>query len=1023
MFLLNIVRKNKHELLTCCYRGQVRSYSNGEYSSYISKIFNNINNKLKKEKFEEKNEGSEKNLIYIYKQYESVIAKLEYNKMMGRDLSYCMNILSKIKFFKEHKFWINCCNKLVKGKMLHRINMQSYYIIANALSKVDVIYSCCGKGTAYEEANGRFVPFLIPPVDESGNMKKKEKKESGTQVEEEEEEEEVEEEEEEEEEEEVEDVKIKGRIKSKVNDKMKNKTAVDVEFEVKTKANAKSKVMTHHRIYEEIAMRFLIDIEQIDMDGVSCILNMFSKLNLDDYNFLFYFFADYFVHTMLQERSTVLFNGKMPNERTGNSFVNEEIYSLVNPSKNSLLKERASCTIRIDKHNISKLVIVVHSLAKSNIVHVEFFSYVCAYFERYFTYLNNLDICNILYSMAKNVDTLFLRKKWENSSLHKRISSEHFDLYLNAIIRRISMYTNSYHNSKDHICTVQRVYHSFLKKDYALIVSRVLHKEEGNPSLLLDKLLNHVQSELVLNKLSPVQISSIALSVVKLKIILSIDIYYAFICRIHSLWKYFSLRSIADFLFSISEKNIYDRQVTVLLTYQFIKLVYEKYMNAINKKNSNLRKNIHLIKQNADGIYYLGKSSKRVTFLDEKECSLVVRVFQSFCKSFILVSESSFVNDDLERCFPYNLRHVVPVVGSSSGEEAVNRAQGSFTIVRNHKSTGNDIESNGKESFGMFSGMGNGQNFSDQHEPYIWYKMNCYPDSSSPIFTIFDKNANLINWYGLRTFYLCLVQHFDIISFANKCLLCYFSVNIPYFVFPIRVSKTGTCGINGSSINHDSKDVLKRDNSIPFNLQKSDKTCAYSISNRLQFCFSFSAKIIFHLLYIMKVDEQCEVTSRQILTCLLCLYLEIINVWIIPNDHVKCLTKEGLQVLRTYANSVHKEWYDDVNYNTNRFISCYLKNMNTSVVHIPCLIDVSTRYNVFYFVSLNILRKINLFLDYAKRKNYQQNELALSSRIHNEVYNCLRLVISTMKNKYRKGMKYHSEVLVGPFVLDCVLEV
>ncbi|SBS94883.1 conserved Plasmodium protein, unknown function, partial [Plasmodium malariae] len=43
--------------------------------------------------------------------------------------------------------------------------------------------------------------------------------------------------------------------------------------------------------------------------------------------------------------------------------------------------------------------------------------------------------------------------------------------------------------------------------------------------------------------------------------------------------------------------------------------------------------------------------------------------------------------------------------------------------------------------------------------------------------------------------------------------------------------------------------------------------------------------------------------------------------------------------------------------------------------------------------------------------------------IHNEVYNCLRLVISTMKNKYRKGMKYHSEVLVGPFVLDCVLEV
>ncbi|CRG99038.1 conserved Plasmodium protein, unknown function [Plasmodium relictum] len=910
MFLINKLFVNKHEL-TCFYTKLIsRNYNTGVYSSNISRIFNHINDKLKNEKEKE----NVNNLIHIYRKYENAISNINYNKMLGRDLSYCMNILSKIKYFKENDFWLKCSNKLIKGNMIHRINVQSYYLIANSLSKASVLYNL--------------------------------------------------------------DLKIYIEKEDKEIGKLEILPFIYILYDGYIKLIKKNHKI-YHKIYDEIAIRFLLDTEHMDLDSVSCTLNLFSKLNLDDYNILFYYFADYFVFTKLRNKNS--YDMSQP-------FTNKEMkYSKSN--KYSLKKQKINYFL-VDKNNISKLVIILHSLVKSNTVHLEFFFYCSEYFEKYFNYLNNIDICNIMYSFSKNN---FMNKKYNKLSLLKRVTNAKFEYYLKCIIKKINLYKKFY--IEEHETTTFENTYSYLKSNYSLINlnNEIYEKKYYN---LLSRLINYLQNENILNGINSIQISSLALSIAKLKLN-SLDIFYAFNYKVHYLWKHFSLYSIADFLYAINEKNIYDEQVSLLLYYQFIKLIHKAYINALNN-NSFLKENITLIKQNVQGTYFIEKSRKKIYFLNEKECSLVIRIFQSFSKSD-LMSRFTFLNNDIDEYFPYNIDNVIKLISKDKKDEK-------------------EKETNRKEinDLKIFSTIDfkNIQNNSKNSENNFWIKLNSYPDSSFPIFNNFDRNANLLKLYTLSTFYFCINQHFDMISFENKCLLCYFSLNIPHFIYPLPLNQTKEELKDPLVINDDKEDVY---NNFSFIYKKKR-------INDFNFNVTFSARILFHIVYHMNPEKLCEISIRQIYTCFLCLYLNIINIHGISENQLTNLKQNVLLFDFINFESTSKENFRYLNYYMDNSNLDTLEDLKNNIVNKSMKIYVSNNNIILYLFSLNVLRKINKFLDYAKAKNYQQNEMALTSKTHNEVYNCLIQIINGLNYKYKKNIRHTSEVIVGPFVLDCVIE-
>ncbi|CRG97190.1 conserved Plasmodium protein, unknown function [Plasmodium gallinaceum] len=917
MFFINKLFLYKHEL--ACFFNKVitRSHNTGVYSSNISRIFNHINNKLKNEK-ESKNAN---NFLPVYRQYENVISNINYNKMLGRDLSYCMNILSKIEYFRKNEFWLKCCNKLIKGNMIHRINVQSYYLTANSLSKVCVLNN---------------IDLKIDSTKNTYNEKKNETKKL----------------------------------------EILPFTCILFDGYIKFK---KINNNFYHKIYDEIAIRFLLDIENMNLDSISCTLNLFSKLNLDDYNILSYYFADYFVLTKL---------GNNNNYDINSSFMNKDINSSTKFNKYFVKKQKTNFFI-VDKSNISKLAIILHSLAKSNTIHLEFFFYCIEYFEKYFNYLNNIDICNILYSFSKNNH---MNKKYNKLSLLKRIKDTKFECYLNCIIQRISFYKKFYIEENE-TTTFENVY-SFLKNDYSLINLNNEKYEKKCLNLLL-KLINYLQNENILNKISSIQISSLALSIAKIKLN-SLDIFYAFNYKVHYLWKHFSLYSIADFLYAINEKNINDEQASLLLYYQFIKIIHKSYMNSL-RNDSFLNKNINCIKKNARGIYFIENPYKKIHFLSEKECSLVVRIFQSFSKSD-LMNKFTFLDNYVDDYFPYNIERILETISKDEKDE-----------IEKEKETYNNKNNDLNISSGEY--LRNLQNESKNSENNFWLKLNSYPSSLFPIFNNFDRNSNLLKLYTLSTFYFCINQHFDLINFENKCLLCYFSLNILHFICPLPLNQTKE-ELRDLFIKNDDKE--ETNNKFFFIYKKK--------INDLSLSISFSANLLFHILHIMKLETLSEICIRQIYTCLLCLYLNIINVFGISKNHLKNL-KENI-LLCNYINleNTSKQNFRYLNYYMDNSDLDELQNLKNNIVNKNITMVSSNNNIILYLFSLEILKKINKFLDYAKTMNYQQNEMTLTSRTHNEVNNCLIQVIKDVNHKHKKNIKYTSEVIVGPFVLDCVIE-
>ncbi|SCL98953.1 conserved Plasmodium protein, unknown function [Plasmodium chabaudi chabaudi] len=936
------------------YQKWCRCYSTGEYSSSVSRIFNNINNKLKKNnnksiEYEKCDKVAIKDIKDIYRQYESIIKKINFSKMMGRDLSYCMNILSKINYFKEHIFWLKCANRLTKGFMIHRINTQSYYIISNALSKGTVLYD---RGMSI------------------GDVEVKEESE------------------------------IKNLVEGPKFCRINFDGTVKLNRErSKTDLNKKSNsnIKRYHKIYDEISIRFLYDVKRMNIDEISCILNLFSKLNLNEYNLLSYYFSDYFVMTFLKDKlnfekyTQVCLNKEKRDINTPSKQNNKMCYS--ETSREDIEKIKNICYI--EKYDISKLIIILHSLVNSHVTHVEFLYICCYYFNKNFEYLNNIDICNILYSFGKNSDWL-LKKKYKKYIFLKRITDKQYVSYIRNIVDGIKQYEkfyNSNNNKKcggDNLCNVEKLYFNNEQIDngnLSYFINKICEKGEIYYSSLLTKILKHIQKERVLNKFSCIQISSIVLSLIKLKIN-SLNIFHSFNYKVIEMWKEFSLRCIADYLYSKYEINLSNDYVLFLLFYKFVHIIFHKYMEEFEKLYSKHGK----LKQNKEGIYFLQANYKKIKILNTRDCLLIVRIFQSFCKGD--TKNSSLKNQDFKTCYDhlYCLEYALMLCKSKEKERQL---KGSPIIGKNLN-------------------ISDGKNNRNNKEECFWSELESSNNSSIPLLDNFDKKYETVKRLAFRTLCLSLFQHLDIFPFEYKCLISYFSINISDYFY------LGNYEGDGEKIN-DHLSFYENENTKKFEdynycINKNTKMdhChkvkipSFEVSN---LCMSFSSRMLFHVLNEMKYETLNEVTLRQIYTCILCLYLNIINIWDLAkiklkNEKQKYLLLLGNVILQDYCK------------NDLKYLDLYKKNINTILMKTEGI----PNYTIFHFISLNILKKIALFLDHAMEKNYQQNEISITSKMHNDVSSFLKIFISNMNEKRQKKIKQRNEVIVGPFVLDCILE-
>ncbi|ETB60814.1 hypothetical protein, variant 3 [Plasmodium yoelii 17X] len=927
------------------YQKWCRYYNTGEYSSNVSRIFNNINDKLKKKnnksiEYEKCDKVVIKDIKDIYKQYESVIKKINFSKMMGRDLSYCMNILSKINYFKEHIFWIKCANRLIKGFMIHRINTQSYYIISNALSKGTVLYD---KDINIGDEVSKFEEI------ENGKMEKKIKN------------------------------IIEGPKFCRINfdgtvklNKREDKTNLD-------KKN-NSNIKKYHKIYEEISIRFLYDVKRMNIDEISCILNLFSKLNLNEYNLLSYYFSDYFVMSFLKN--------KINFEKYTNLC-----YSEIN--REDVEKKPNICFV--EKYDISKLIIILHSLVNSHVTHVEFLYICCYYFNKNFEYLNNIDICNILYSFGKNSDWL-LRKKYRKYIFLKRITDKQYVSYIKNIVEGIKEYGQFYNNNNkkdgsENLCYIEKLYFNNEKIDIGnslCSINKIYEKGEIYYSSLLTKILKHIQKEKVLNKFSCIQISSIVLSLIKLKIN-SLNIFHSFNYKVIEMWKEFSLRCIADYLYSKYEINLSNDYVLFLLFYKFVQIIFHKYMEEFEKIYPKHDNHINSIKQSKEGIYFFQKNYKKIKILNTRDSLLIVRIFQSFSKGD---TKNSLLNDqNFKSCYDYLycLEYVFMLYKNKENERQL---KGSVFIE--NKFNTNDDDDDNRNNKGE----------------YFWRELESTNNSSIPLLNNFDKKYEAVKRLTFRTLCLSLFQHLDNFSFEYKCLISYFSINISDYFYLVNYEgdekklNDHFLFCENSKKKKDSSYYINKN--VKMNHCHKEKVPYFEVS---RLCRSFSSRMLFHVLNEMKCETLNEVTLRQIYTCILCLYLNIINIWDIAKIKLKNDKKKYLLLLGNVI--LQEECKSDLKY-----LNFYKKNINTILMNTNKMPD----FTIFHFISLNILKKIAIFLDKAMEKNYQQNEISISSKMHNDISNFLRTFISNMNEKREKKIKQRNEIVVGPFVLDCILE-
>ncbi|SPJ10589.1 conserved Plasmodium protein, unknown function [Plasmodium sp. DRC-Itaito] len=1076
--------------LTCCYCYNIiykKNYtSGGEYSSNISRIFYHINEKLKNvteqlrkneksnQKEKEKNNkikvniinkpecykknesvnhakvdeqisypsdslemdiiyecSKEKKLIDIYKQYDKIICKINYDQMLGRDLSYCMNILSKIKYFKDNIFWHKASNKLIKGYMIHKINIHSYYIIANALSNAHLLYETKYKNIHYQHHKQVFNKDIKSETICNNKILKNNLQYHKLQYQ---------------------------NIK---NETLSPFRYISFDDNIILK-NGESNISNYHNIYDQIAYRFIIDIQNMNLDNISCTINLFSKMNLLIYNFLGYYFADYFVLYLIN-----------------NNKNNDKNYISPNISSSTILSyfiNKNKCVdISPNKCNISKLVIILHSLIKSNVIHLEFF-YICLeYFNKYFIHLNNIDMCNILYCFSRCQLVIRSNHTINKLCMRKRIMDKSFQNFVNNIIKKLYIYNQYY--STDQINNMENMYNGYydyfgrLKNNLLSSKNNLPSSKNNLPSSknnllslssltdaffcinnygkvdklkcwnVLNKIINHIEkNEKILNNFTSLQISSIILSVCKLKIS-SLNIFYALNYRVHYLWRYFSLRSIADYLYAINERNIYDEQICILLFYQFIKIIMWKYLQYMGNKfcidpiNNGIFKN--KLKQNNQGIIYhllsnvennnnnndnnnntmvKKKRKKKLHLLNESDISMCVRIFQSFSKFDIIKNINMFlyyyniyfpydisticINYDkllnkkkMLMCDNFNMDILLKSNTSDDDIEIKTTNQDVHICCDNNENhnynifkSDNHFNSYNKEGQNIYHNFLSYKKSEQEDDKNFWMNLNIYPKKSFLFFHSYKKYIDIIKLYTLRTFFFLIFQHYHIITFDQKCLLCYFMLSVPHLLYPFGLYNKNNLLKNKYDIKYMNKDTSNNhiynnmENIFPFKLYFKKKLKRFNIY------IPPSAYILFDILYNMELNTLNEITIRQIYTCLLCLHLNIIKF---------------CYYIRSYNNN-NKNNNNDNNNNNNLLLHKKI---------------------IFHLLSLNMLKKINSFLDHVNQNRTQQNEINLSSRTHNEVYNYLKSLIgSSMFYKKGKKINQKSEFIVGPFVLDCVIE-
>ncbi|SCP03809.1 conserved Plasmodium protein, unknown function [Plasmodium ovale] len=923
-----------------------KACSTGEaYSSSISRIMNSLSAKLKSVHSVESEWnkecrtlgqciGSEDRVgevLSIYRQIEDVVSKMRFGKMLGRDLSHCMSILSKIPHFGKNTFWMYCSNRLIKGYMLHRINAHSYYVIANSLSKVGVLQCPSSRRGVIEGM-----------VEKEAYMKTSAtctSREAGT----------------------FSPVRFDGNV---LVERIISKNV--------------------HQIYDEVALRFMYTMEEMDLDGISCILNLYSKLTLHEYNLLGYLFADVFLLSRLRREIPVEYAlaGTQPMEKRGYSSHHK------NEKRNFII---------VKNENICKLVIILNCLVNMDVIHVEFFTHCFSLVEKHFVCLKSIDICSIIYSLYK-WNNVTEHNKWKRLNFKKRLVSKHFESYVNDVIKWTNMYRNFY-QKRDHISSLELWYQCYIKNyvSHSSTYNYNIYKEEdirNIPNRLIFKLLIWVQKKNVLNDFSPAQISSLALSIARLKLN-SLNVFYSFSWRVHYIWKYFSLRNIADFLHAMCEKNLHEEKVTLLLHYQFVRILHLKYIKFLNmfiRNGTILNGKINCIKQDEEGIYHFESFQERVHFLNVSDCALVVRIFQSFCKGNSNMCITSIRDSDKrEDTFPYDIGKVLQLFNTNTSQCTTH----SHTL----HNWGIPPHEEGKDK----------DNDYKKHRDNFWEELNSYPDLSHSVFTTIERNATLIRIHVLRAFCLSLIQHFDLIPFESKCQLCYFSINVPLLVSPLIMIG------NMSSLNYPCYDKAH----VP-------EIGRWWLCKKV--VEKFIAKFILHIVSDMKPQSLGEITLRQILTCILCLHLNIIDInWVAKGI---LYDNEGKIFFQKKKKWQKERWGDlskgliteTVHLEGDKWNLMNEENRERSDTNVIYFDSMVTNGFILHLFSLSILKKIKELLVISEERSYQQNEATLTSRMHNEVHNCLRIVIDNMNNQYKRRMKQRGEVIVGPFVLDCVLE-
>ncbi|GAW79880.1 hypothetical protein, conserved [Plasmodium gonderi] len=986
-------------------RRSISETPGGEYSSSISRVFNKINEKLKGkiEKREKvmvqmlrmdkwENNPCESNprgnkVDTICKQFESVINKMEMSKMLGRDLSYCMNILSKIDYFKGHSFWTKACNKLVKGNMIHKINMQSYFIIANSLSKVDTIFFSHRRRKQEEvEQKEMALEEELEQLAASVEGKNWAERTSPVEIRT------------------FEFLPISGEKVADLN--LVNKfEAISFGGIVKIERGKCQK--KKHKIYDEIAFRFLIDLQKMDLDCISCVLNLFAKLNMNSYNFLGYYFADYILLSKFRVTSAKEWPINQSKECTMNhsmDYFSNDVTDSMSKINNSTQKENLKSVqyeertnfLELNRYNISKLVIILHSLAKLGVIHIEFFTLCCDSLEKHLNYLNNLDICNILYAFSKIMHLCKGRKKYTSMNMLRRIQNENFQSYVNTVLKYTLLYESHYRNRNE----LQCVYGPFLCKNHVLTknveekMKKLCENMERDMNKLILKITKFAKKEHVLDKFSALQISSLALSIGKLKLS-SYDIFYAFNRKVHYLWKYFSLHSIADFLFGINEKNIFDERVTLLLCYQLMKVIYVMYKNFFyQKKSFILRNHLNMVRQNREYIYIFEKSSKKVQFLSEKDCSLMVRIFQSLAKSQIFVrTDPSILSIQLCENFPYDICSMGLVKASKSAEDESCDTTGCTYETDQFIS---EPSMNSKTGTPFYSAdVGKVDHLHEKKNS--WRELNSYPNGRNPSFSTFEKYANLIKVHTLRTFCLTFHQHFDLLCFESKCMICYFSLHIPDLMSPMMRSykKLGYL-YNMFDSEMDEKRIFPNDETFRLTCTgKMNRTNYLRAKVGSNIYKTFSTRLLFHILEVMNPESLSEVTIRQIFISILCIHLNIME-WC-PRRVEEAISGE--------ISSGEMSWK---NFSTAPNLACEGPHSGS-----PTRGDIS--------ISTNFQAEGNKFL---KENACISHKLISpsSAGTHIEVHSSLRNLIEILNGSRENFITQSNEVIVGPFVLDCILE-